>query len=163
MEGRGKRTVNANDVYERTPLHLAAQQGHDELVELFLKRGAKIDRWEGTGDRVRARDPVSFWRENVIAIIRHQFNYKNALLAKHVIDTNIQSIILLSWKSLTIFNRNTSSKLDVQKEHTSAFLLKMCGKGQFAAISKTTFVISFTWKYTKRFLYSFNYKPKLIK
>lgn len=44
MEGRGKRTVNGNDVYERTPLHLAAQQGHDELVEFFLKRGAKIDR-----------------------------------------------------------------------------------------------------------------------
>ncbi|XP_058971642.1 transient receptor potential cation channel subfamily A member 1 isoform X2 [Pocillopora verrucosa] len=43
MEGRGKRTVNGNDVYERTPLHLAAQQGHDELVEFFLKRGAKID------------------------------------------------------------------------------------------------------------------------
>ncbi|KAJ7374941.1 Transient receptor putative cation channel sub A member 1 [Desmophyllum pertusum] len=43
MEGRGKRTVNANDVYERTPLHLAAQQGHDELVEFFLKKGAKID------------------------------------------------------------------------------------------------------------------------
>ena len=45
MEGRGKRTVNANDVYERTPLHLAAQQGHDELVEFFLKKGAKIDRY----------------------------------------------------------------------------------------------------------------------
>ena len=44
MEGRGKRTVNANDVYERTPLHLAAQEGHDELVEFFLKKGAKIDR-----------------------------------------------------------------------------------------------------------------------
>ena len=44
MDGRGKRTVNANDVYERTPLHLAAQEGHDELVEFFLKRGAKIDR-----------------------------------------------------------------------------------------------------------------------
>ena len=44
MDGRGKRTVNANDVYERTPLHLAAQQGHDELVEFFLKKGAKIDR-----------------------------------------------------------------------------------------------------------------------
>ena len=44
MEGRGKRTVNANDVYERTPLHLAAQQGHDELVEFFLKKGGKIDR-----------------------------------------------------------------------------------------------------------------------
>ncbi|CAH3153557.1 unnamed protein product, partial [Porites evermanni] len=43
MEGRGKRTVNANDVYERTPLHLAAQEGHDELVEFFLKKGAKID------------------------------------------------------------------------------------------------------------------------
>ncbi|XP_078365223.1 transient receptor potential cation channel subfamily A member 1-like isoform X2 [Oculina patagonica] len=43
MDGRGKRTVNANDVYERTPLHLAAQQGHDELVEFFLKKGAKID------------------------------------------------------------------------------------------------------------------------
>jgi len=43
MEGRGKRTVNANDVYERTPLHLAAQQGHDELVEFFLKKGGKID------------------------------------------------------------------------------------------------------------------------
>ncbi|KAM7438709.1 Transient receptor putative cation channel subfamily A member 1 [Porites harrisoni] len=43
MEGRGKRTVNANDVYERTPLHLAAQEGHDELVEFFLKEGAKID------------------------------------------------------------------------------------------------------------------------
>lgn len=46
MEGRGKRTVNANDVYERTPLHLAAQEGHDELVEFFLKKGAKIDRSE---------------------------------------------------------------------------------------------------------------------
>lgn len=44
MEGRGKRTVNANDVYERTPLHLAAQEGHDELVDFFLKKGAKIDR-----------------------------------------------------------------------------------------------------------------------
>lgn len=44
MDGRGKRTVNANDVYERTPLHLAAQEGHDELVEFFLKKGAKIDR-----------------------------------------------------------------------------------------------------------------------
>ena len=44
MEGRGKRTVNGNDVYERTPLHLAAQQGHDELVEFFLKKGGKIDR-----------------------------------------------------------------------------------------------------------------------
>lgn len=43
MEGRGKRTVNGNDVYERTPLHLAAQQGHDELVEFFLKKGGKID------------------------------------------------------------------------------------------------------------------------
>ena len=48
MEGRGKRTVNANDVYERTPLHLAAQEGHDELVEFFLKKGAKIDRSERT-------------------------------------------------------------------------------------------------------------------
>jgi len=48
MDGRGKRTVNANDVYERTPLHLAAQEGHDELVEFFLKKGAKIDRLEQT-------------------------------------------------------------------------------------------------------------------
>lgn len=48
MEGRGKRTVNANDVYERTPLHLAAQEGRDELVEFFLKKGAKIDRSERT-------------------------------------------------------------------------------------------------------------------
>jgi len=44
MDGRGKRTVNGNDVFERTPLHLAAQQGHDELVEFFLKKGGKIDR-----------------------------------------------------------------------------------------------------------------------
>ncbi|KAK2559776.1 Transient receptor potential cation channel subfamily A member 1 [Acropora cervicornis] len=43
MDGRGKRTVNAIDVYERTPLHLAAQEGHEELVEFFLKREAKID------------------------------------------------------------------------------------------------------------------------
>ncbi|XP_048576796.1 transient receptor potential cation channel subfamily A member 1 isoform X3 [Nematostella vectensis] len=43
-EGRGKRTMNANDANERTPLHLAAREGHDELVEFFLKRGARIDR-----------------------------------------------------------------------------------------------------------------------
>ena len=48
MEGRGKRTVNANDVYERTPLHFAAKEGRDEVVELFLKKGAKIDRSERT-------------------------------------------------------------------------------------------------------------------
>lgn len=43
MDGRGKRTVNAIDVYERTPLHLAAQEGHEELVEFFLTKEAKID------------------------------------------------------------------------------------------------------------------------
>ena len=44
-EGRGKRTINCNDVNERTPLHLAAQEGHDDLVEFFLKRGARIERY----------------------------------------------------------------------------------------------------------------------
>lgn len=43
-EGRNKRTINSNDASERTPLHLAAQEGHEDLVEFFLKKTARIER-----------------------------------------------------------------------------------------------------------------------
>ena len=42
-----KINVNFCDYDKRTPLHLAASEGHTEMVELLLQRGAKLnsDRW----------------------------------------------------------------------------------------------------------------------
>jgi len=41
--------VNARDVFDRTPLHLAAAFGHLDVAKLLLDRGADIDARESDG------------------------------------------------------------------------------------------------------------------
>jgi len=40
---RGNKTVNLSDSYGYTPLHMAAQNNHKEIVELLLQHGSLVD------------------------------------------------------------------------------------------------------------------------
>lgn len=42
------------DVQENTPLHLAAYQGHLQIVELLIKNGAKLNAKDDEGDTALA-------------------------------------------------------------------------------------------------------------
>ena len=41
--------INAKDSYERTALHLAAFDGHKDIVQLLLDRGADVNPKDGDG------------------------------------------------------------------------------------------------------------------
>ena len=50
--------VNFKDIDSRTALHVAACQGHPVVVELLLKRGAKVDAKDRWGSTVSKHFPV---------------------------------------------------------------------------------------------------------
>ena len=44
LEGENARMANAIDSYDRTPLHLTAKKGHEDVVDFLLQKGAGMER-----------------------------------------------------------------------------------------------------------------------
>ncbi|KXJ05296.1 Ankyrin repeat domain-containing protein 27, partial [Exaiptasia diaphana] len=47
LVGRNVRMINLKNNEGKTPLHFAAGEGHEKVVELLIERGATVERYRG--------------------------------------------------------------------------------------------------------------------
>ena len=62
--------LNGGDYDGRTPLHLAASEGHDKVVRYFITRGVNVnprDRWGGTP----LADAMRQHHDKVVSMLKH--------------------------------------------------------------------------------------------
>lgn len=67
-----KAVVNAKDLQDRTPLHIAVWNEHKALAEFYLKRGAKIDIYIAVGLGMMERVAKELKADSKLVNARHQ-------------------------------------------------------------------------------------------
>ena len=61
--------MNAKDIYDRTPLHRAASEGHKEIVELLIAKGADVNAKRNDG-KTPLDDAVVMGRKEISDLLR---------------------------------------------------------------------------------------------